>query len=62
MKSPNVEAEMPSSRVIGRMNNPRLWRKPMQSEMMSPLRTSRRSMERREARWVMGLNLQDFVH
>ncbi len=45
---PKVAAEMPKSRVIGRMNSPRLWRIPMQIEMMIPLRTSRTSSERDE--------------
>ena len=45
---PKVAAEMPKSSVIGRMNSPRLWRMPMQIEMMMPLRTSRASSERDE--------------
>ena len=42
-----VAAEMPASTVIGRMNRPRLWRRPMQTEMIMPLRTSSRIIARR---------------
>jgi hypothetical protein len=45
---PKVAAEMPKSTVIGCMKRPRLCRKPMQIEMMVPLRMSSMSMERRE--------------
>ena len=44
---PKVAAEMPASSVIGRMNRPRLCRRPMQIEMMMPLRTSSRIIARR---------------
>ena len=47
IEKPKVAAEMPSSSVIGRMNRPRLWRSPMQMEMMSPLSAMRTSMARR---------------
>ena len=47
MAKPKVAAEMPSLSVIGRMNKPRLWRSPMQMEMMRPLSTSSTSIARR---------------
>src|SRR3989449_9735903 len=47
IEKPKVAAEMPRSSVIGRMNRPRLWRSPMQIEMMSPLSAIRTSMARR---------------
>src|SRR5262245_51410797 len=50
---------MPSSSVIGRMNRPRLWRSPMHSEMMSALRTSRVSVERREAIMAASIRLSE---
>ena len=39
-------AETPRSSVIGRRNRPRLWRSPMQSEMIKPLRSRTTSIER----------------
>src|SRR2546426_9474498 len=42
--------------LIGRMNRPRLWRSPMQIEMMSPLSTMRTSMARRFWMAVMEVN------
>ena len=50
----NAAAETPRSSVIGRMKRPRLWRSPMQSEMINPLRRSRTSIERRLASAVIG--------
>jgi AcrR family transcriptional regulator len=44
---PKVAAEMPASSVIGRMNRPRLCRRPMQMEMIVPLNTSSRIIARR---------------
>jgi hypothetical protein len=55
MEKPKVAAEMPMSMVIGRMNRPRLWRRPMQIEMMVPLRTSSRIMARRLFEDMAGL-------
>src|SRR5688572_14765478 len=45
MEKPKVAAEMPSSTVIGGMKRPRLCRRPMQIEMMRPLRTMSRTMD-----------------
>src|SRR4030081_119570 len=47
IENPKVAAEIPRSSVIGRMNSPRLWRRPMHSEMISPLRTISTSIARR---------------
>jgi hypothetical protein len=47
MAKPKVAAETPASSVIGRMNRPRLCLRPMQMEMIVPLRTSSRSIARR---------------
>src|SRR6267154_3049935 len=44
---PKVAAEIPKSSVIGRMNRPRLWRSPMHSEMISPLKRISSSIARR---------------
>src|SRR5579862_4324089 len=44
---PKVAAETPASMVIGRMNSPRLCRRPMQMEMIAPLSISSRIMARR---------------
>src|SRR3954470_18827513 len=52
IEKPKVAAEMPRSTVIGRMNRPRLWRRPMHREMITPLRTMRSSMARRWL-WLM---------
>ena len=49
MEKPNAAAEMPSSALIGRMNSPRLWRSPMQREMIAPESSTRSSRERRSA-------------
>src|SRR5688572_383250 len=56
IEKPKVAAEMPASTVIGRMNRPRLWRKPMQMEMITPLRTSSRIMARRLEEAIGDLN------
>src|SRR5688500_16206468 len=49
MEKPKVAAEIPTSTLIGRMNRPRLWRSPMQSEMIRPLRTMSSSSARRDS-------------
>src|SRR4026207_222413 len=55
IEKPKVAAEMPRSTVIGRMNSPRIWRRPMHIEMMTPLRTMRSSIARRFSRVVTGV-------
>src|SRR5260221_2260600 len=47
IEKPKVAAEIPRSSVIGRMNRPRLWRSPMHSEMIRPLRRISSSIARR---------------
>jgi hypothetical protein len=59
MAKPKLAAEMPRSTSIGRMKRPRLWRSPMQSEMIRP----ERRISRTYARRLMGSKETDrFTH
>src|SRR5258706_10931236 len=55
IEKPNAAAVMPSSAPIGRMNSPRLWRSPMQTEMISPERTMSSSSGRGRCMSMPGL-------
>src|SRR5688572_30750178 len=47
IEKPNAAADTPASSVIGRMYRPSVWRRPMQIEMIVPLRMMSSSMARR---------------